>query len=97
MAQSNLKVKDLNIESIIRKYLSEAKSRLDTDFLGSREAIKEISDEKVREFLVYTDLSFGEKDRELLKTLYASSMCQAFCYGYGLAKAEEASNRKILL
>jgi len=97
MAQPNLKFKDANIENIIRKFLLEAKNRLDTDFMGSREAMKEISDEKVREFLLYTDMNFNTKEKELLKTIYASSMCQAFCYGYGVAKAEETANRKILL
>jgi hypothetical protein len=97
MAQPILKHNDSEIENIIRKYLSEAKERLDSDFIGSREAIKEISDEKVKEFILYADMKFGKKEAELLKALYASSMCQAFCYGYGLGKAEETANRKILL
>lgn len=91
------KVGKSDTEDVIRKYLLEARERLETDFGGSRVAIKEVSEEKIGQFIVYADIALEKKDRELLSALYSSGMYQAFCYGYGIAKAEGYSKRKIVL
>lgn len=97
MEQTALKEENLDVEELIRKYLTEAKSRLGNEFVGTREAIKQISEEKIMEYLVFTDKTMAKKERDLLKEVFVSSMHQAFCYGYGIGKTEEITKKKIYL
>lgn len=84
-------------EMDMKSYLSEAKERLDTEFQGTREAIKMIASEKTKEYIQFIDKGLDKKERELLSAVCTAAMYQAFCYGYGIGKVEGSTQRKVYL
>ena len=80
-----------------KTHIYHAKKRLDNDFLGSREAMFELAEEKSKQFQVACDVVFGNEEREILMALIGGSMLQAFSYGYGIGKVEGETLQKVIL
>ena len=91
------RVKKTQFEIEIQKYINEAYDKLKDQFAGTREAVIEISKEKVKEFMKIADRGLSEEDRRILGLIISISMFQSFCLGYGLGKTEEKSLGKIFL
>lgn len=86
-----------NFEVTIRRYLDQAKDKLENDLVGTREAIKLIACDKTRDFMQIMDRGLDKDEREMLSAIIVSSMYQSFCYGYGIGKIEGTTNNKIYL
>lgn len=84
-------------ENEMRTHINHAKKRLDNDFLGSREAMFELAEERAKQFQLACDVIFGEEEREILLSLIVGSMFQAFSYGFGIGKVEGETLQKIIL
>jgi hypothetical protein len=97
MGQRALKEEPVEIEKLIKEYLEEARNRLETEFVGTREAIRQISEEKVMEYLVFTDKDLSKEERALLSAVFTFSMYQSFCYGYGIGRVEGSTSKKVYL
>lgn len=97
MGQRAIKEESPSVEKLIKEYIEEARSRLETEFVGTREAIKQISEEKVTEYLVYTDKNMSKDERALLSAVFTLSMYQSFCYGYGIGRVEGSTSKKVYL
>lgn len=97
MGQRAVKEESAGIENLIKEYLEEARSRLETEFAGTREAIRQISEEKVMEYLVFTDKNLSKDERALLSAVFTFSMYQSFCYGYGIGRVEGSTSKKVYL
>jgi len=78
-----------DFEKIIKEYLNQGKQKLLNDLSGTREAIKLIADDRVRDFIMTADKGLDKEERSFLGMLIVSSMYQSFCYGYGIGKIEE--------
>ncbi|HEX2946865.1 MAG TPA: hypothetical protein VHT96_13005 [Clostridia bacterium] len=87
----------VHFEKMMRLYLKQARLKLDGDLSGTREAIRLIAGEKMRDFVEAMDMGLGKEEREFLKTLIITSMHQSFCYGYGIGKIEGNTKDKIYL
>jgi len=97
MGQRAVKLETAGVESLIKEYLEEARNRLETEFAGTREAIKQISEEKIMEYMVFTDKNMSKEERALLSAVFTFSMYQSFCYGYGIGRVEGSTNKKVYL
>lgn len=86
-----------DFESIIKEYLRQGKEKLDKELIGTREAIKLIAKDKIREFIKSMDKGLDKDEREFLGALIVSSMYQSFCYGYGIGKLEGSTKSKVYL
>lgn len=84
-------------EKTIRIYLKQANEKLNSDLVGTREAIKLIAADKARNFIETTDRGLDKTEREFLRNIIIASMHQSFCYGYGIGKIEGKSDKKICL
>lgn len=84
-------------ENTIKRYLKQAREKLNGDLAGTREAIKLIAADKARDFIETTDRGLDKEEREFLKALIITSMHQSFCYGYGIGKMEGSTNDRIIL
>jgi hypothetical protein len=87
----------MDFEKTIKRYLKQAKDKLNGDLAGTREAIKLIAADKARDFIETMDRGLDKEEREFLKALIITSMHQSFCYGYGIGKIEGNTNERILL
>ncbi len=87
----------LDFEKTLKLYLKQAKEKLNSDFSGTREAIKLIAADKTRNFIEMTDRGLSKEEREFLKALIVTSMRQSFCYGYGIGKFEGNTNERVYL
>lgn len=94
---ANVKGNSIDFERTIRRYLKQAREKLNGDLIGTREAIKLIAADKARDFIETTDRGLDKDEREFLKALIIASMHQSFCYGYGIGKIEGNTNNRILL
>ncbi|HHW48238.1 MAG TPA: hypothetical protein GXX14_06440 [Clostridiaceae bacterium] len=84
-------------ERTIREYLRQGRARLANELAGTREAIKLIAKEKTRDFIKIMDKGLDKEEREFLSELIVASMCQSFCYGYGIGKIEGRTDKKVYL
>ena len=84
-------------EKTIKRYLKQAREKLNGDLSGTREAIKLIAADKARDFIETMDRGLDREEREFLKALIITSMHQSFCYGYGIGKIEGNTNERIFL
>jgi len=84
-------------ERTIREYLRQGRERLANELTGTREAIKLIAKEKTRDFIKIMDKGLDKEEREFLSELIVTSMCQSFCYGYGIGKIEGRTDKKVYL
>lgn len=97
MGQRAVKEEPAGVDKLIKEYLEEARNRLETEFAGTREAIRQISEEKVMEYLVFTDKDLSKDERALLSAVFTFSMYQSFCYGYGIGRVEGSTSKKVYL
>lgn len=95
--KSKCESKQYNFEKTIKEYIRHGKFKLEKDLAGTREAIRLISNEKVKEFIELTDRGLSKPERELLECTIISGMFQAFCYGYGIGKIEGSTDNRIFL
>lgn len=89
--------KEYNFDSTIREYLKQGREKLIKDLTGTREAIKLIANDKARDFMLVTDRGLNKEERDYLVEIIISSMCQTFCYGYGIGKIEGKTNSRVYL
>ncbi len=81
----------------MKRNINHAQERLDTDFIGSKEAMLLIAKEKVREFQIASDTIIHDEVQDILSLLIVGGMYQAFSYGYGIGKVEGETLKKIIL
>lgn len=86
-----------DFEKTIKEYLKQGKDKLNNDLAGTREAIRLIADDKMKDFLKTMDKGLDKDERDYLSMLIVSSMYQSFCYGYGIGKIEGHTKNRILL
>lgn len=86
-----------NFEEIIREYLKQGRNKLMNELPGTREAIRLVANEKMRDFMKTTDKGLDRYERNYLTTLIIACMYQAFCYGYGIGKMEGSTKSNIFL
>lgn len=89
--------KGYDFEGTIREYLKQGREKLIKDLTGTREAIKLIASDRMREFMLVTDRGLNKEERDYLIEIIVSSMYQTFCYGYGIGKIEGSTNNRIYL
>jgi hypothetical protein len=82
---------------LIKKFTQEGNLKLDKQYSGTREAILQISREKVQEYIRKGDIGLGKEERELLVLVIAGSMMQSFSLGYGIGKVEGLTDKSIYL
>lgn len=97
MNNSEKETKGNNFESTIKEYLKQGREKLEKDLAGTREAVKIISRDKVKEFMKTMDKGLNKEEREYLHALIVASMYQSFCYGYGIGKMEGRTNNRVFL
>ncbi len=89
--------RNLKFERTMKGYIKKGMEKLETDLAGTREAIKMVALEKIREFVVTMDKGLDKDEREFLCALLISSMYQSFCFGYGIGKVESETKSRIHL
>lgn len=97
MGASKKNYENSSFESTIREYLKQARSKLEYELTGTREAMKLIAIDKTQDFLKVMDKGLDKEERDYLSALIVASMYQSFCYGYGIGKIEGKNNKKIVL
>jgi hypothetical protein len=85
------------VEKLIRLYIKQGQKKLGTDLAGTKEAVKLIADDNVRDFIVAVDRILENEERDFLKDLIVTCMYKSFCYGYGIGKVEGKTNKRIYL
>ena len=83
--------------NLVKKFTKEGNMKLDKQYVGTRQAILQISREKMQEYMRIGDIGLGEEERELLVLIIAGSMMQSFCLGYGIGKVEGLTDKSIYL
>ena len=81
----------------IKEYTVEANGKLNDQFTGTRQAIRLIAGEKVREFMVTGDIGLNKEEKELLAAFIAGGMMQSFSLGYGVGKVEGETKKQVYL
>lgn len=84
-------------EKTLKLYLKQAKNKLNGDLAGTREAIRLIASDRIKDFIEVMDRGLNKEERDFLKALIITSMHQSFCYGYGIGKIEGHTNDKVYL
>jgi len=84
-------------EAKMRAHMEHASSRLENDFMGSKQAMILQAMDKVREFQLACDTILEEDAKEFLTLLIIGSMFQSFSYGYGIGKIEGETLKKVML
>lgn len=82
---------------MIKRYTKEGNQKLDKQYLGTKQAIQNISYEKMQEFMRRADVGIGAEERKILEIIIANSMMQSFSLGYGIGKVEGMTDRQIYL
>ncbi len=93
----NKKKSEKSFEIIIKEYLEQARHKLMNELEGTRCAIKLLAQDKAQDFMRTTDIGFDKNEIKMLNNMIISSMYQSFCYGYGIGKIEDTTNKKIIL
>lgn len=90
---------DISMETgkLIKKFTQEGNSKLENQYAGTRQAILQVSREKVQEYIRVGDIGLGKEDRELLVLIIAGSMMNSFSLGYGIGKVEGLTDRSVHL
>lgn len=86
-----------NFESTLKEYLKQARSKLEYELTGTREAMRLIAIDKTQDFLKAMDRGLDKEERDYLSALIVASMYQSFCYGYGIGKIEGKSDSRVIL
>jgi hypothetical protein len=86
-----------NFESTLKEYLKQARSKLEYELTGTREAMRLIAIDKTQDFLKAMDRGLDKEERDYLSALIVASMYQSFCYGYGIGKIEGKSDNRVIL
>jgi hypothetical protein len=86
-----------DFEKTMKEYLKQGKDKLTNDLAGTREAIRLIANDKMKDFLKTMDKGLDKCERDYLSMLIVSSMYQSFCYGYGIGKIEGNTKNKVML
>lgn len=81
----------------MKQNLAEAKERLNTDFMASREAMLSVAMDKVKQYQIASDTIIESEEKEILTLLIVGAMFQAFSYGYGIGKVEGETLKKVIL
>ena len=81
----------------IKEYTIEANLKLDDQYTGTKQAIKQIADEKAREFMVTGDIGLNVEEKGLLAAFIAGGMMQSFSLGYGVGKVEGETKKQVYL
>jgi len=87
----------VDFEKTLKMYLKQARSKLNNELAGTREAIKLIAADRTKNFIEAMDRGLNKEEREFLKKLIIVSMNQSFCYGYGIGKIEGNTKNKVYL
>lgn len=82
---------------MIKEYTIEGNTKLDEHFTGTKQAIRIIAEEKVKEFMMTGDVGLGSEERELLAAFIAGGMMKSFSLGYGVGKVEGLTKKQIYL
>ncbi|HCS75882.1 MAG TPA: hypothetical protein DIW17_18670 [Clostridiales bacterium] len=82
---------------LIKGYTIEANLRLDDQYVGTKEAIQLIAEEKAGEFILIGDIGLTRAEKQLLMNLIAGSMMQSFSLGYGVGKVEGETKKAVFL
>ncbi len=82
----------IDFEKMLKLYLKQARIKLNGDLAGTREAIKLIAEDRIKEFIQAMDRGLDKEERNFLRALIIGCMHQSFCYGYGLGKIEGTTN-----
>lgn len=86
-----------DFEVQIKEYLKQGREKLDSDLEGTREAIKIIARDRIKDFIHVTDKGLDKREYVVLRNIIEESMHRSFCYGYGIGKIEGINNKKIFL
>jgi hypothetical protein len=89
--------KETNFEKLLKEYIKQGKGKLEKDLKGTREAIRQLANEKVKEFMAINDLGLNMDERRYLAATIIASMYQSFCYGYSIGRVEGETSEKIML
>ena len=81
----------------IKEYTIEANGKLNDQYTGTKQAIRLIAEEKVREFMVTGDIGLNKEEKELLVAFIAGGMMQSFSLGYGVGKVEGETKKQVYL
>lgn len=87
----------LPVDKMIKEFTYEGNKKLDKQYEGTKQAILQISREKMKMFMGTADVGLGQEERERLVLIIAGSMMQSFSLGYGLGKVEGIVDREIYL
>lgn len=87
----------LPVNEMIKEFTYEGNKKLDKQYEGTKQAILQISREKMKTFMGTADVGLGQEEREQLVIIIAGSMMQSFSLGYGLGKVEGIVDRDIYL
>jgi hypothetical protein len=82
---------------LIKGYTIEANLKLDDQYIGTKEAIQLIAQEKAGEFILVGDIGLTMEEKNLLMNLIARSMMQSFSLGYGVGKVEGETKKEVFL
>jgi hypothetical protein len=88
---------NISVDKIIKEFTYEANKKLDKQYEGTKQAIVQISKEKVQNLMKIYDMGLCKEDREAIVNTISKSMMQSFSLGYGLGKAEGIIDRDIYL
>lgn len=87
----------LPVNEMIKEFTYEGNKKLEKQYEGTKQAILQISREKMKIFMGTADVGLGQEEREQLVLIIAGSMMQSFSLGYGLGKVEGIVDRDIYL
>ncbi|MCG8501852.1 MAG: hypothetical protein MJB12_15815 [Firmicutes bacterium] len=87
----------IEFEKKMKKNLTEASERLNSDFMASKEAMLSLAIDKVKQFQIASDTIIENEEKEILTLTLVGAMFQAFSYGYGIGKVEGETLKKVIL
>jgi hypothetical protein len=87
----------VKIDQMLKEFTKEGNQKLDKQYTGTKQAIVEISREKVQKFMQMGDVGLDKNSRDVLTLIISGSMMQSFSLGYGIGKVEGVMDRQIFL
>ena len=86
-----------DFQTQMKQNIHQARERLNTDFMGSKEAMLSMAVDKVQQFQVASETILNDEEKEILILFMVNNMFQAFSYGYGIGKVEGETLKKVIL
>jgi len=87
----------VELGELIKSFAREGSIKLNGQYTNIKEAMFELSQEKVQEFMRMADVGLAREEREFLAMMFARCMAQGFAVGYGLGKAEGLTDQQIFV